>query len=145
MEFRLWIGIWCVIFIVLLVAFNLSFLVKYITRFTEDCFATLVAIIFIIDAIRSTLSLRKLDAESSLIAPITGDKSSSSNMTTVILFQNTTRSSTTLDPNSIEYQLIKANTEANFFFSCLLFVFTFSICMGLKSFRNKPYLPSRVN
>jgi hypothetical protein len=36
----------------ILLVFNLSFLVKYITRFTEDCFASLVAAIFIYDAIR---------------------------------------------------------------------------------------------
>jgi hypothetical protein len=35
MEFRVWIGFWTTLMIVLLVAFNLSFLVKYITRFTE--------------------------------------------------------------------------------------------------------------
>lgn len=35
MEFRLWIGLWTALFLTILVAFNLSFLVKYITRFTE--------------------------------------------------------------------------------------------------------------
>jgi hypothetical protein len=38
MEFRVWIGLWTTLMVVLLVAFNLSFLVKYITRFTEVSF-----------------------------------------------------------------------------------------------------------
>lgn len=127
MEFRLWIGVWCLFFVLILVAFNLSFLVKYITRFTEDCFATLVAIIFIIDAIKSTIGLRKLDDD---YMP---------NKTA-----NMTMKPIAVDPNSLEYQLKKATQDANFFFSCLLFLITFAVCMGLKSFRNKPYLPTKV-
>lgn len=145
MEFRLWIGIWCLFFILILVAFNLSFLVKYITRFTEDCFATLVAIIFIIDAIKSTFGLRKMPdeakrASSAVLAGSNGSNSKSlfgSNLTTLA-------AKTTLNPNSIEYQLKHATQEANFFFSCLLFLITFAICMKLKAFRTKPYLPTKV-
>ena len=57
MEFRLWIGLWIGFFLLIFVAFNLSFLVKYITRFTEDSFASLVAIIFIIDSFKYTNNL----------------------------------------------------------------------------------------
>ena len=61
MEFRLWIGLWIGFFLLIFVAFNLSFLVKYITRFTEDSFASLVAIIFIIDSIKYTYKLKYSD------------------------------------------------------------------------------------
>lgn len=125
MEFRLWIGVWCLFLILIMVAFNLSFLVKYITRFTEDCFATLVAIIFIIDAIKSTFGLRKAPNN------IANGTKPMANMTT--------------NTNDLEGQLTHAVQEANFFFSCLLFLITFAVCMGLKSFRNKPYLPTKVN
>ena len=63
MTFRLWVGIWTALFLLILVMFNLSFLVKYITRFTEDSFAALIAIIFIIDAFKSTYKLRKTNSE----------------------------------------------------------------------------------
>lgn len=145
MEFRLWIGLWSFFFILILVAFNLSFLVKYITRFTEDCFATLVAIIFIIDALKSTMGLRKMEngdsaAKTAIIS------ASLSNVSTPIPSLNASMmKSPPLDPNSLEYQLKKATTDANFFFSCLLFLVTFAICMSLKSFRNKPYLPTKVS
>ncbi|KAK3611755.1 hypothetical protein CHS0354_014101 [Potamilus streckersoni] len=50
MPFRLLIGLWTTLFLMLVVAFDLSALVKFITRFTEECFACLIAIIFIYEA-----------------------------------------------------------------------------------------------
>jgi sodium bicarbonate transporter 10 len=47
MSFRLWVGIWVGIILVLLVALDASAFVCYITRFTEENFATLIAFIFI--------------------------------------------------------------------------------------------------
>lgn len=52
LTFRLWIGFWMMIVLLLIVAFDLSALVKYITRFTEESFATLIAVIFIYEAFR---------------------------------------------------------------------------------------------
>jgi len=123
LEFRLWIGLWTTLFILLMVMFNLSFLVKFITRFTEDCFATLVAIIFIMDAFKSTIALRKSPFERTSVV------NSSSNVTS------------TLAP---ETQLEVAERNVSFYFSVLLFFFTFIVCMSLKGFRNKPFLPSKI-
>ncbi|XP_041365626.1 sodium bicarbonate cotransporter 3-like isoform X2 [Gigantopelta aegis] len=47
---RLWIGVWTTGYLLLIVAFDLSALVKYITRFTEESFACLIALIFIYEA-----------------------------------------------------------------------------------------------
>lgn len=47
MSFRLWIGIWIVGILIVLVAIDASAFVCYITRFTEENFATLIAFIFI--------------------------------------------------------------------------------------------------
>ena len=46
LEFRFWIGMWMCSFLMIIVAFDLSALVRYITRFTEESFAMLIAIIF---------------------------------------------------------------------------------------------------
>lgn len=46
--FRFWIGTWISIILIILVAVDASALVCYITRFTEENFATLIAFIFII-------------------------------------------------------------------------------------------------
>jgi hypothetical protein len=145
MEFRLWIGLWTALFLLLLVAFNLSFMVKYITRFTEDCFATLVAIIFIIDAIKSTLNLRKMQlpaAPSNVFLNYTEDLLEDDHNHSLAYTQ---ASYTVLDENSLEYMYKKSNQQAVFYFSFLLFIMTFFICMTLKSFRNQPFLPSKVN
>lgn len=47
MSFRFWIGTWIAIILLVLVAIDASALVCYITRFTEENFATLIAFIFI--------------------------------------------------------------------------------------------------
>lgn len=47
MTFRFWIGTWIAIILLILVAVDASALVCYITRFTEENFATLIAFIFI--------------------------------------------------------------------------------------------------
>lgn len=48
MSFRFWIGTWITIILIILVAIDASALVCYITRFTEENFATLISFIFII-------------------------------------------------------------------------------------------------
>ena len=44
---RFWVGVWLFIIAVLVVMFEGSFLVRYITRFTEEIFASLISLIFI--------------------------------------------------------------------------------------------------
>lgn len=47
MSFRFWIGTWITVILIVLTAIDASALVCYITRFTEENFATLIAFIFI--------------------------------------------------------------------------------------------------
>uniref|UniRef100_A0A4W5PKW7 Bicarbonate transporter-like transmembrane domain-containing protein n=1 Tax=Hucho hucho TaxID=62062 RepID=A0A4W5PKW7_9TELE len=50
MELRLWIGIHSCIQCFLLVATDASYIIKYMTRFTEEGFSSLISFIFISDA-----------------------------------------------------------------------------------------------
>ncbi|WAR09936.1 S4A8-like protein [Mya arenaria] len=59
MPFRVWVGFWTAFFIFLIVAFDLSALVRYITRFTEESFACLIALIFIVEAFKKTIEIEK--------------------------------------------------------------------------------------
>ena len=162
MEFRLWIGLWTAFFVFMLAAFNLSFLVKFITRFTEDCFATLVAIIFIIDAIKNTVKLKRIKQtvilttlppsayETTTIAELPAITVSSviDNVvqTTTQLTQNELMTSSKLvDDAKFSANLQKEEHEKNFYFSLIIFLMTFIICIGLKTFRNRAYMPSKVN
>lgn len=55
MEFRLWIGLHSALQCLILVATDASFIIKYITRFTEEGFSTLISFIFIYDAIKKMI------------------------------------------------------------------------------------------
>lgn len=44
---RVWIGFWLIILVVLVVAFEGSFLVRYISRYTQEIFSFLISLIFI--------------------------------------------------------------------------------------------------
>ena len=145
LEFRLWIGLWIGFLLFIFVFFNLSFLVKFITRFTEDCFASLVAILFIIDAFKSIFKIN-----SKYPAQIYGDGPKN------ISFCNCTNSSVLLkdivhaedctDLGAV-WKCITKTTEFVpdvFFFSILIFILTFLICMVLKAFRDSTYFPTFV-
>lgn len=52
MELRLWIGMHSCVQCLLLVATDASYIIKYMTRFTEEGFSSLISFIFISDAIK---------------------------------------------------------------------------------------------
>lgn len=58
-TFRMWIGVWIALILLLLVAIDASAFVCYITRFTEENFACLIAFIFIYKAIENVLKIGK--------------------------------------------------------------------------------------
>lgn len=44
---RAWIGFWLILLVVLVVAFEGSFLVRFISRYTQEIFSFLISLIFI--------------------------------------------------------------------------------------------------
>ncbi|XP_048584752.1 sodium-driven chloride bicarbonate exchanger isoform X2 [Nematostella vectensis] len=52
LSFRLWIGIWTMLFCLILVVTDASAMICYFTRFTEETFATLIAIIYIYEGFK---------------------------------------------------------------------------------------------
>lgn len=59
LSLRTCIGLWTAFFCVVLVATDASCLVCYITRFTEEAFASLICIIFIYEALEKLSHLRE--------------------------------------------------------------------------------------
>eukprot|EP00794_Sanderia_malayensis_P004975 gene4975-5624_t len=57
LSFRLWTGIWVGVILLILVATDCSAFVCYITRFTEENFAALIAFIFMYEAIDKILKI----------------------------------------------------------------------------------------
>ncbi|VDN16779.1 unnamed protein product [Dibothriocephalus latus] len=60
LSFRFWIGMWTALLLLIMVAFDLSALVRFITRFTEESFALLIALIFIVEAFQKTYAISKV-------------------------------------------------------------------------------------
>ncbi len=59
MSFRFWIGVWITVQLLVIVIFDLSFLVRFITRFTEESFAVLISLIFIVEAFMKVAAIWK--------------------------------------------------------------------------------------
>ena len=59
LELRWWIGVWTGLFCFLIVITDGSFCVKYITRYTEESFATLISMIFIVDGMKKLLAVKQ--------------------------------------------------------------------------------------
>ena len=49
-----WVGMWTMLFLSISAIFNVSKLMRYFTRFTDETFATLIALIYIVQALRNT-------------------------------------------------------------------------------------------
>lgn len=137
---------------------------KYITRFTEDCFASLVAAIFIYDAIREILKIRKL-------YPVNYRPNLLLDYSCSCLFTDINDNETNInDTNLVDYLFHGDNLNKTsqiacvhaggfvvgsgcstpvyhadiFFYSVILFSFTFLICMFLQDFRQSSFFPSKV-
>uniref|UniRef100_A0A914H4V0 Anion exchange protein n=1 Tax=Globodera rostochiensis TaxID=31243 RepID=A0A914H4V0_GLORO len=57
LSFRFWVHVWTALILFLMVATDASSLVSYITRFTEESFAMLIAVIFIYEACMKLLKI----------------------------------------------------------------------------------------
>ena len=134
-----------------MVAFDLSALVRYITRFTEESFAALISLIFIVESI---VKLFHIAAD----YPVNRNPGMPLNYNCSCDLTNVT-----LSPNISVESIGKSNcTKFNgtligggcdtpiyygdiFFFSVLLFLFTFSLAYFLKMSRNAPVFPTWVS
>ncbi|CAM4686670.1 unnamed protein product [Lepidochelys olivacea] len=54
---RVWIGFWLIILVLLVVAFEGSFLVRYISRYTQEIFSFLISLIFIYETFAKLIAI----------------------------------------------------------------------------------------
>lgn len=174
LEFRFWIGAWMCFGLLIIVAFDLSSLVRYITRFTEESFAMLIAIIFIFEAFKKqyesihTFPVNfhpelPLDYNCTCLPPHLAPNNSIANYTTpsyshLSMEQGTRENNQTffwtdISPEECEkLDGVKMGSGCGtpvyipnvFFFSNHIFVGTFALSMALKSFRNTTFLPNKI-
>ncbi|XP_061906160.1 solute carrier family 4 member 1a (Diego blood group) isoform X2 [Entelurus aequoreus] len=56
---RIWVGIWLVVIVVIIVAVEGSFLVRFISRFTQEIFSILISLIFIYETFNKLIKIFK--------------------------------------------------------------------------------------
>eukprot|EP00438_Fugacium_kawagutii_P013650 Skav213123 [mRNA] locus=scaffold107:116200:123504:+ [translate_table: standard] len=66
MPFYFWTCMWCALFTILVAIFDLCALMKHVTMFSEDIFAGLISLIFIIDGVRPIIG-NFVDGEMDLV------------------------------------------------------------------------------
>ncbi|KAL3855466.1 hypothetical protein ACJMK2_014677, partial [Sinanodonta woodiana] len=173
MSFRCLVGLWTAFFLLLLVAFDLSVLVKFITRFTEESFACLIALNFIYEAFEKV-------AEIQHFAPAHFHPPENSSQCICIVSFVTNRSNTNFTQTDGVYTTtlrdithnVTSTTQSShhgvesckalggnymgdaclsehyvpdvFFFSWILFLGTFCLVMILEKFRNSLFFPTFV-
>jgi sodium bicarbonate cotransporter 8/sodium bicarbonate transporter 10 len=175
MPARFWVGMWTVLFILIIVIFNLSACVKYITRFTEDSFATLIAIIFIVEAFKKLFEIGtnypvnyhpgdpipdicscNAMCNTNVTEVISGLASGASTNYTCGGTENFTTSNITVKWAGLSESscgdfggswicVPKQYTGDVFFLSCILFAGTFGITVSLISFKSSSLFPNVVS
>ncbi|KAK6632261.1 hypothetical protein RUM44_007302 [Polyplax serrata] len=150
MSFRLWIGAWIFVILLILVAVDASALVCYITRFTEENFATLIAFIFIYKAVENVIKIGvKYPIETGgaaanvcICEPPKLDSSMLGDLNwTLLNNEDCLKNNGTLMGMGCPGH---GPVPDVFLMSILLFVGTFLISVELKDFKNALFFPSKV-
>ncbi|XP_043287400.1 electrogenic sodium bicarbonate cotransporter 1 isoform X4 [Venturia canescens] len=154
MSFRFWIGTWIAIILVILVAVDASALVCYITRFTEENFATLIAFIFIYKSVENVLSIgKKFPIDTHGNEPIADYCECIPSNFSNIFSTRQDVNWTALDRvtcSKYNGTLFGEGCEAPnyvpdvFLMSIILFMGTFLLSIELKDFKNSLFFPSKV-
>ncbi|KAM9839271.1 anion exchange protein 2b [Aulostomus maculatus] len=134
---RVWIGFWLIIIVVVTVAFEGSFLVRFVSRFTQEIFSFLISLIFICETfiklgrIFKEHPLKRCSLDTGLPLNTTEGNSSAENKTYVL-------------NNSTLPVTIKVVGEPNTaLLSLVLMAGTFFIAFYLRKFKNSAFFPGR--
>ncbi|XP_041824641.1 anion exchange protein 2b [Melanotaenia boesemani] len=130
---RVWIGFWLIIIVVVMVAFEGSFLVRFVSRFTQEIFSFLISLIFICETF---IKLGRIFKEH----PLKRCSFNSSTEDVVSMDNNTLVLS-----NSTEPVAVSVTGEPNTaLLSLVLTTGTFFIAYYLRKFKNSPFFPGRL-
>lgn len=111
---RAWIGFWLILLVVLVVAFEGSFLVQYISRYTQEIFSFLISLIFIYETFSKLIKIfQDYPLQESYIPVVMKPKPQGPVPNTALL-------------------------------SLVLMVGTFLLAMMLRKFKNSTYFPGKL-
>uniref|UniRef100_A0A672IRJ9 Anion exchange protein n=1 Tax=Salarias fasciatus TaxID=181472 RepID=A0A672IRJ9_SALFA len=132
---RVWIGFWLIIIVILTVAFEGSFLVRFVSRFTQEIFSFLISLIFICETL---IKLVKIFKEHPL------KRCHLSNGTdenvTLALSNGTALTLSNSTAPAVEKVQGEPNTAL---LSLVLMAGTFFIAFYLRKFKNSAFFPGR--
>uniref|UniRef100_A0A1B0G1L3 Anion exchange protein n=1 Tax=Glossina morsitans morsitans TaxID=37546 RepID=A0A1B0G1L3_GLOMM len=144
MTFRFWIGTWIAVILLILCAVDASALVCYITRFTEENFATLIAFIFIYKAIENVLKIGHKYPVNHPVYDCVCTPPLGNNATILDYVRYEKGDCLTNNGTLIGLDCDKPDTSNVFLMSVLLFLGTFIISTILKDFKNALFFPTVV-
>ncbi|XP_055785015.1 anion exchange protein 2-like isoform X2 [Salvelinus fontinalis] len=133
---RVWIGFWLIIIVVIMVALEGSFLVRFVSRFTQEIFSCLISLIFIFETFSK---IGKIFVEHPL------QRCSSDNSTA----ENSTMENSPLElllgNGTISVVPVKVWREPNTaLLSLVLMSGTFFIAFYLRKFKNSAFFPGKL-
>lgn len=112
---RAWIGFWLILLVVLVVAFEGSFLVQYISRYTQEIFSFLISLIFIYETFSKLIKIfQDYPLQENYVPVVMKPKPQGPVPNTALL-------------------------------SLVLMVGTFLLAMMLRKFKNSTYFPGKVS
>uniref|UniRef100_A0A8C2PV91 Anion exchange protein n=1 Tax=Cyprinus carpio TaxID=7962 RepID=A0A8C2PV91_CYPCA len=137
---RVWVGAWLVVIVVVIVAFEGSFLVRFISRFTQEIFSILISLIFIYETFAK---LGRVFKEHPLILNY-----EHVNTTAEDPWHSAVSSQRLLDNVTGNMSVMKSVTHRPYpntalLSMCLMFG-TFSIAYYLRMFKNGKFLPGKI-
>lgn len=151
LSVRMWVGLWTAAILIALVASDASSLVCYITRFTEENFATLISVIFIYKAVEKVLLIGSMNPIKTKDSPIDYSCSCVTQGNEAYVIQSTHRN------ESVIRACVEAGGQLSgvgchtpnyvpdvYLFSIILFVSTYLISVILKDFKSASFFPAKV-
>ncbi|TSK98383.1 Anion exchange protein 2 [Bagarius yarrelli] len=137
---RVWIGFWLIIIVVLMVAFEGSFLVRFVSRFTQEIFSFLISLIFIYETFSKLFKIFKehpLKRCSILNDSMVNDFES-------LIEDNFTSDALSLNNSAVKTQKGIVGEPNTALLSLVLMAGTFFIAFYLRKFKNSAFFPGRL-
>uniref|UniRef100_A0A8D0GQ77 Anion exchange protein n=1 Tax=Sphenodon punctatus TaxID=8508 RepID=A0A8D0GQ77_SPHPU len=130
---RVWIGLWLIFIVLVMVAFEGSFLVRFVSRFTQEIFAFLISLIFIYETF---FKLVKIFQEHPLHGCVTRNGTGAENSSLgFMMWANGTT-------GQAEAKVMGQPNTA--LLSLVLMAGTFFIAFFLRKFKNSRFFPGRI-
>ncbi|NWY58262.1 B3A2 protein, partial [Chionis minor] len=132
---RVWIGFWLILIVLVMVAFEGSFLVRFVSRFTQEIFAFLISLIFIYETFSK---LAKIFQEH----PLHGCLRANGTGTEAEAWRNASTAPTNGTAGRATAKVTGQPNTA--LLSLVLMAGTFFIAFFLRKFKNSRFFPGRI-